>query len=99
MAQTSSITPTLLNSTANFVASQIGKVLLNGTVSITTFKTKKVTDNTVSVEYEVTPSMVDVITNIKLMKQDGTVLTESVVYVPVTQIVISKHIITVKEGA
>lgn len=99
MAQTNSVLQALLNSTANFVASDISKVLLNDSVTITQFKTKKVADNVVSVEYEVTPSMATTITNLKLLRADGTVLTQSAVYVPVTDTIISKHTITVKEGA
>ena len=99
MAQTNSVLQALLNSTANFVASDISKVLLNDSVTITQFKTKKVADNVVSLEYEVTPSMTTTITNLKLLRADGTVLTQSAVYVPVTDTGISKHIITVKEGA
>ena len=74
-------------------------MLLNDEVAISEFRSKKVVGNTVTIEYTVTPEMTNLITNIKLMKADGTVLAQSAVYVPVSQTVISKHIITVKEGA
>lgn len=99
MPQLSSIQPALLNDAANFVASDIAYVLVNDTVKITEFISKKVTDGVASIEYEVSTNETGLITDIKLMRADDTVLTQSAVYVPVTQTVFSKHIITVKEGA
>lgn len=98
MANTKSIQPSLLNDTANFVASDIASVILNDRFQIEEFSLKQVSDNVVSIEYIVEPNMMSIITDIKLVKADGTVLTQSAVYVPVTQTVLSKHIITVKEG-
>ena len=98
MAETSSIQQALLNDAANFVASDISHVVLNDSITISEFRLKQVSDNVASVAYTVDPSMTNLITNIKLMKADGTVLTQSAVYVPVTQTVLSKHMITVKEG-
>ena len=43
--------------------------------------------------------MTSLITNIKLLRADNEILTESDVYVPVSETVLSKHIIRVKEGA
>lgn len=99
MPELRSIQPALLRDTANFVADDIAAVLINDTVKVSDFKLKQVDDNVASVEYAVTPDMTTLITNIKLLRADDTVLTQSAVYVPVTQTVISKHIITVKEGA
>ena len=99
MANVKSIEQALLNDTADFVASDIASVLLNDTITVSEFRLKQVTDNVVTVEYTVTPEMTNLITNIKLMRVDDTVLTQAAVYVPVTQTVISKHTITVKEGA
>lgn len=99
MANVKSIEQALLNDTAGFVASDIASVLINNEVAISEFRLKTVVGNTVTVEYIVTPDMTNLINNIKLMKADGTVLAQSAVYVPVSQTVISKHIITVKEGA
>ena len=42
--------------------------------------------------------MTNLITHIKLMRADDTVLTQSVVYVPVTDTVVCKHSIALKEG-
>lgn len=99
MPELKSIQQALLNDAAGFVASDIAAVLLNDTIKVSNFRLKQVDANVVSVEYEVTPDMTNIITNIKLLRADDMVLTQSAVYVPVTQAVISKHIITVKEGA
>ena len=98
MADTKSIQPALLSGAANFVVEDIASVLLNDSVEITEFRLKEVADSVVSIEYAVTPQMTNLISNIKLRRADGTVLTQAAVYVPVTDTVVSKHIITVKEG-
>ena len=99
MPEIKSIQPALLNDTANFVVEDVTYVLINDTVRVSNFSLKQVSDNVASIEYVVTPDMTDIITDIKLMRADDAVLTQSAVYVPVTDTVISKHIITVKEGA
>lgn len=99
MANIKSIQPSLLNDAAGFVTGDISAVLLNGTIRVSDFRLKSVDENVASVEYAVTPDMTTLITDIKLLRADGAVLTQSSVYVPVTQTVVSKHIITVKEGA
>lgn len=99
MPELKSIQPALLFDTAGFVADDIVAVLLNDTVKVSNFKVKSVDSNVVSIEYEVDSTMTNLITDIKLLRADDTVLTQSAVYVPVTQTVVSKHIITVKEGA
>lgn len=99
MATTKSIKPALIEETATFVNSKISYVLVNNSLRVQEFITKQVSSNVVSIEYTITPDMVDIITNIKLMSANDEVLTESDVYVPVPQTVVSKHIITVEEGA
>lgn len=98
MANIKSIQPALLSDAAGFVADDISAVMLNDTLKVSNFKLKRVEENVASLEYSVTPDMTNLITNIKLLRADDTVLTQSAVYVPVTQTVVSKHIITVKEG-
>lgn len=98
MPEIRSIQTALLNDTANFVSQTVSAVLINDTVKITEIVTKQIYDNAVSVEYTVTPEMVDLITSIKLLKSDDSVLTQSSVYVPVPQPIMSKHTITIKEG-
>ena len=98
MADIKSVQQALLDDAAVCVADTISLVVLNGNIEITEFRLKQAHDNIVSVEYAVTPEMTNLITDIKLCKADGTVLTQSTVYVPVTQGIVSKHLITVKEG-
>ena len=98
MPELKSIQPALLNDTAGFVIEDVAAVLINDTIKVSNFKLKQVDGNAALIEYEVIPSMTSLITNIKLLRADDTVLTQSAVYVPVTQTVVSKHIITVKEG-
>ena len=99
MPEVKSIQQAMLNDTANFVAGDIAGVLVNDTIKVSEFRLKQGSENVVFVEYVVTPDMTNLITNIKLLREDDTVLTQSAVYVPVTQTVVSKHIITVKKGA
>lgn len=94
-----SIQSSLLSDTAKFVIDEIKSVLLNDTISVSHFSVKRADANIATLEYSVTPDMTNLITDIKLLKTDGTLLTQCAVYVPVTQPIISKHIITVKEGA
>lgn len=98
MSEIKSIQPTLLNDAATFVAQDVATVRLNDKINISNFKVKQASENIASIEYSVTPDMTSLITNIKLLKADGTVLTQSSVYVPVTQAIVGKHTITVKEG-
>lgn len=98
MPEVKSVQSALLNDAAKFVASDVASVLINDTIEVSTFKLKQVSDNVASIEYEVLPSMTNLMTNIKLRNAQGKVLTECVVYVPVTQTVVSKHLLTVKEG-
>ena len=99
MPGTKSIQTSLLNDTANFVASDIHSVLINNSIEITEFNVKEAEDNVVSVKYTITPDMTTLVTDVKLRRADGAVVTQASVYVPVTDTVISKHLITVKEGA
>lgn len=99
MPEMKSVQDALLNDTAEFVADDIASVLINDSIAITNFETKSVIGNQLTMEYEVTPLMTSLITNIKLLRADNEILTESDVYVPVSETVLSKHIIRVKEGA
>lgn len=98
MAEIKSIQQPLLNDAASFVADDISYILINDTIRVSEFRVKQATDNIATIEYNVTSAMTNLITNIKLVRADDVVLTQSSVYVPVTQTVISKHTITVKEG-
>lgn len=98
MATTPSIKDALLEDTAKFVVTDVAAVLINDEIKITDFTIKQASGRFVTLEYQVTSAMTDVVSNIKLLKDDDTVLTESNVYVPVTDTILSKHNIQVKEG-
>ena len=97
LSNVSSLKDELFEDVATFTASDIASVLLNDSVSITTFVTKQASANVVDIEYEVLTSQVQTITNIKLKNSSGDVLSEAVVYVPLLEDVLMKHTITVKE--
>ena len=99
MPEIKSIQNSLLSSVAGAVVNTITAVLINDSIKITDFKLKSATDNVVSLEYSVTPQMASIMTNIKLLGPGDSVLTQVAVYVPITQTIVSKHLITVKEGA
>jgi hypothetical protein len=99
MSGVESIKQPMLNDIASFVAEDISYALINDTVKVTQLNIKQAQNNVAVIEYAVTPAMTTAITNIKLVRADNVVLTEAVVYVPVTETVINKHIITMKEGA
>lgn len=99
MAGVSSFNQKILNETAQFLNAKIAKVLVNGTQEITTFDLQKLDENVITVEYSITEDMnIPFVRNIKLLQADGSVITNSDVYVPVIGDVVIKHKITVAEG-
>lgn len=98
MADIKSLGQTLLNDTANFVLSDIAYVLVNNSIRIDDFRTKQVDNNVVTIEYNIMEHMTNLMTDVKLMNANDEVLSQTTVYVPITQLVIGKHTITVKEG-
>lgn len=97
LSNVSSLQPGLFNDVADFTASDIASVLLNDSVVISSFVTKQASANLVDIEYNVSTSQVQSITNIKLKNSYGDILSEAVVYVPLLEDVLMKHTITVKE--
>ena len=97
MPSTPSIQPALLEQTAGFVSGDIAKARVNGTIEITEL-TKNVTGSTLTLTYTVAPSQTEAVTKAELLTANGTVLTASTVYVPVSSATILKHIIPVSEG-
>ena len=98
MPEIKSIKQALLNDTAAFVAEDISYAVINGTIKIPELSKRQVSENVISIEYPVNNDMTSVITDIKLMNSKDEILMQTAVYVPVTQTILSKHIITVKEG-
>lgn len=97
LSNVSSLQPGLFNDVADFTASDIASVLLNDSIVISSFVTKQASANLVDIEYNVSTSQVQSITNIKLKNSYGDILSEAVVYVPLLEDVLMKHTITVKE--
>lgn len=70
--------------TAKSVYNIINKIVLNQSVEITDFVTKKADGDLVTLEYNVKKDMgIDVINRIQVCSADGTVLTDTTVYQPV----------------
>lgn len=97
MPDTPSIQEALLAGTANFVAADIVKARLNGTILIDMIN-KEVDSSTLTITYSVPMEQVQEITKVELLDSTGTVLTTSTVYVPVDASTIMKHTIPVSEG-
>ena len=94
-----SVKDELLNTLAAEVESDIAKVRINDTFVITNLD-KTIMDNSVTVEYEIAlESGIVEVTKIELLDADDNTLTESIVYVPILESIILKHIIRIKEGA
>lgn len=97
MPTTPSIQQALLTGVAGFVSGDIASARINGTVSVPDIE-KTVDGSVLTVTYTVTQAQAETITQVELLGSDGTVLTSSTVYVPVTGSTIMKHTIPVSEG-
>ena len=97
MPTTPSIQQALLTGVAGFVSGDIASARINGTVSVPDIE-KTVDGSVLTVTYTVTQAQAETITQVELLGSDGTVLTSSAVYVPVTGSTIMKHTIPVSEG-
>lgn len=98
MAGQRSIQDVLLEDVAGFIITDIVDAYINNTTVITDFITKQTDGTQAIIEYNITPAMTSTISNIKLRGVGGKVLTDSNVYIPVTNVVRTKHTIPVSEG-
>lgn len=98
VASQPSIQPPLLSGAATVTAADIAKVRINGTLVITAFQLKTAIGPQVTVEYNVMPEQAETITLVELLDGSNSVLTSSVVYVPVVLGVLMTHRIKFKEG-
>lgn len=103
-ANINSIQPALINGVANFASSDVAYAQINGSVDIGTIN-KAVTPAqfaggaaTLTISYNVVPSMADAVTSVALMDENGNALTSMAVYVPVTETVNLQHTILIQEG-
>lgn len=97
MPQIPSVQPPLLSGTADFVSRDVASARVNGTIPIPVLR-KFVIGSTLTVAYPFTPAQAEEVTRVELLAADGTVLTDSAVYIPVLSEILIKHTIPVKEG-
>lgn len=97
MPEVPSIQPVLLAGTAKFVAGDVAAARVNGNIPVAAIS-KSVTDSTLSVVYPAPAGVGEAITRVELLDKDGTVLTDSTVYIPILSETWIKHTIPVKEG-
>ena len=98
MPSTSSLQSDFLADHAAFTVEDISSVLINDTVSVSYFLDKEVAGSDAVLRYTL-PDGSDIteITNIKLMRDDGTVLSSAPVFIPVTTGMSIQHIIKHRE--
>lgn len=97
VAATPSIQAELLSGVANFVSGDIASARVNGTIAISNL-TKTVSGNVAIITYPVTAADTTQVTSLELLDSDGNVLTQTSVYVPISETSIMKHVIPVEEG-
>lgn len=91
------------NSLTSFLSEQtknkISYAMINDTTKITTFVKKEIENNVVTLEYNVTQLMdINQINNIKLYDVDDNLLTNSDLYVPISEDALITHKIKIQEG-
>lgn len=94
---TPSLQIALLEDVASFTSSDVASARVNGTIAVTELS-KSVEGTELTITYTVTPAQTQEITQVELLKADGTVLASSTIYVPVGQSTILKHVVNVQEG-
>ncbi|MFD2329109.1 ketopantoate hydroxymethyltransferase [Cohnella sp. GCM10020058] len=90
------IEQTYLNELTNYTNTKIAKVVLNGTIVITSFLIKTVTVNTIAIEYMVAKGS-PTITKIELKSAADAVVSSRIVNVPIVEDTIMRHVISVEE--
>jgi len=91
------ITDRFLGNVAEYVNTNITKVVINQTHEITDFAVKAVQGNVLMIEYMVPAASVEVINQIQLRDGTGALVSENQVYVPVPSDTIIRQTITVSE--
>lgn len=102
MSSTPSFTDGFLERIATFTADSIASMTLKGedgrSSIITEFAVKVVTDNLITIEYDVPTSLDTPITSIEVYDNNAVMLASSTVYIPVSSSIRIKHTLLVKEG-
>jgi len=90
------ITSSLLNELATYVDGRIGKIVINGSYEITSFKVREVNDNVVALNYIIPVADVSLITSIEIKDTSNNVLTSNDVNIPIVADHLMLQTITVK---
>lgn len=98
LATTSSFTEALMNKSALAVMDLIDHVVLNGDITISSFSTKAVTDDTITVEFIVPATEDAYITSCEIQAADNTVLSRSEFNIPTGENTQFKVLWKFKEG-
>lgn len=96
MANVHSIQQTFIDKTIEEWKTFFAKSVINDSYNVTQLNISK-EDSNLIITYEVTSTMANSITNIKLIGADGTILINSHVFIPVDDYVTIKHIINLQE--
>lgn len=97
MPTTESLQPALLNYVSSSISTDVAAARLNSSIVISSLN-KTVTDNVLTITYSVIAEQTTSITKIELLDSNNNVLTESAVYIPISEPTTIKHIITSVEG-
>lgn len=93
-----SVEQSLTNYLGTQTKDKIAYAMINDSLKITEFLAKNVQENIVTVEYNISSESVQQINNIKLYDSENNLLTNTSVYVPVSEDTIISHEIKIEEG-
>lgn len=97
--EVSSITKENLLELSQHMLSRIAKVRLNGAVMLSDWSIHRLDDTTLHIEYRIDLSHgLSNITKVELLDSANVAITSTVVYVPLLEPIVIKHLIHVKEG-
>ncbi|MFC4601862.1 ketopantoate hydroxymethyltransferase [Cohnella hongkongensis] len=86
-----------LSDVADYVNGRIAKVILNGTVDITNFTVKEVSERTVILQYIIPVADVSLVELIELKDTSGNLITSNPVEIPITSDTLMLQTVEVKE--
>lgn len=93
------IQSTFLTDIANYTNNNIAKVVINGTIEITSFIIKKIDGSAVTMQYMIQASLVSMVTKIDLKNTSGQIISSNDVYIPITTDTLLLQTIHVKEAS
>lgn len=93
-----SLTPLMLNKLKTFTGEEIKAVLINDTYKITTFVQKIITGGYLRIQYNVENwEQIQLITNIKFLDENDLILSNDLVYIPISSDTMIEHRINIRE--